>query len=227
MSNNEHKYADSINLLSVSPEKKQTIELSIPSYLNIKTQDGENENIASFYSKGGTALEINTIQDFLDCPIDYYIEIDMAGVEQVVDIIGGIEINNHIEFTYQGTHFPIGKQQLNGEDTMKYIKMLAQDPHKEIGRAKREREVITGILDKGLSFKTLAKYKDILEVVSKHMKTNLSFNELYDIQVNYKIAANNVKQIQVQTKNEEVDGKVIQVPEQNEIAKLSEMLKNN
>lgn len=48
---------------------------------------------------------INSIQEFLDVSVDYYVEINMHGLKDLVDAIGGIEITSPLTFEYNGASF--------------------------------------------------------------------------------------------------------------------------
>ena len=61
---------------------------------------------------------------------------------QRVNAVGGIEVNNPFEFTYDGKNFLKGKQELNGEDALKYSRMRYDDPNGDYGRQERQRQII-------------------------------------------------------------------------------------
>ena len=53
-------------------------------------------------------MAVKTVENFLNIPVDHYIEVNMEGFRDIVDAVGGIEVNNDMEFKY-GEHFNKGK----------------------------------------------------------------------------------------------------------------------
>ncbi|OTE88482.1 LytR family transcriptional regulator, partial [Escherichia coli] len=87
----------------------------------------------------------------LDIPIDHYVTINMQGLRDLIDAVGGIKVTNDIDFTLEGVHVPKGKITLNGKTGLAYARMRKEDPEGDIGRQKRQREVVTKILKKIMS----------------------------------------------------------------------------
>ncbi len=44
-------------------------------------------------------MAMDTVENFLDIPIDYYIQVNMEGFEDIVDAVGGVTVNNDLAFT--------------------------------------------------------------------------------------------------------------------------------
>ena len=61
------------------------------------------------YAYGGIEMTIKSIEDFLNIPIDYYAEINMQGFKDIVDALGGIEVDNKIAFELDGVTLKKGK----------------------------------------------------------------------------------------------------------------------
>jgi len=68
-------------------------KLSIPrdSYAEIPGQAPQKINGA--FAFGGAALQIKTIEQFLDIPIDHVAIVDFTGFEDLIDAVGGIEVD--------------------------------------------------------------------------------------------------------------------------------------
>lgn len=83
-------------------------------------------------------MSIATVEKLLDIPIDYYVEMNLKGLKELVDAVGGIEVNNPFNFFYEKTYFSIGKLYLNGERALKYSRMRYEDPEGDYGRQTTE-----------------------------------------------------------------------------------------
>ena len=116
--------------------------------------------------------------------IDRYVMINMQGLVQLVDAVGGIEVNNTFDFPisieenepeYTATVEP-GKHLINGDQALVYARMRYQDPEGDYGRQKRQREVIRKVVEKVLSLNSISHYQAILRAVSKNMQTNVALD---------------------------------------------------
>ncbi|WP_390628435.1 LCP family glycopolymer transferase [Bacillus litorisediminis] len=90
--------------------------LSIPRDTRVEIVGRDMEDkINHAYAYGGVAMSMATVENFLDIPIDYYIEINMEGFKEIVDAVGGVEVHNAFTFSYEGYTFEEGTIQLTGE----------------------------------------------------------------------------------------------------------------
>ena len=86
------------------------------------------------------------MENFLNVPVDHYIEVNMAGFRDIVDAVGGVDVNNDLEFTSRDQHFAKGNIHLNGETALKYTRMRYEDPRGDFGRQMRQRQVIQAVI---------------------------------------------------------------------------------
>lgn len=190
--------SDTMIVLTVNPENNSVKMLSIPR--DTRTEiigHGTTDKINHAYAFGGVEMSIDTVENFLDIPIDYYMQINMEGFKDIVDAVGGVTVNNDLDFTYDGVHFTKGPITINGEKALKYSRMRYDDPRGDFGRQLRQRQIIQAVLNEGASLSTLTNYNDIFTALGKNVKTNMTFDEMVDIQKHYKDAAKNVEQMTI------------------------------
>ncbi|NHM30006.1 LytR family transcriptional regulator [Neobacillus terrae] len=198
--------SDTIIVLTVNPNKNSVKMLSIPR--DTRTEivgKGKQDKINHAYAFGGIPMSMNTVENFLDIPIDYYMKINMEGFKDIVDAVGGITVNNDIDFTEGSYHFPKGQVTLNGDKALAFTRMRHEDPRGDFGRQLRQREIIQAIIHEGASVSSLANYNSIFNAIGKNVKTNLTFDEMVDIQKNYKAAGNNMEQISMKEQGTMID----------------------
>ncbi|MCT2346722.1 polyisoprenyl-teichoic acid--peptidoglycan teichoic acid transferase TagU [Niallia taxi] len=199
--------SDTMIVMTVNPEKKSVKMLSIPR--DTRTEivgHGTTDKINHAYAFGGVAMSMDTVENFLDIPIDYYMQINMEGFKDIVDSVGGVTVNNDLDFTYEGVHFPKGEVTLNGEKALKFSRMRYEDPRGDFGRQLRQRMIIQAVLKEGASLNSLTNFDDIFDALSKNIKTNLTFDEMVNIQKNYKQAAGNIEQFTINGTGQKIDG---------------------
>ena len=179
--------SDTMILMSVNPKTKKTVMMSLER--DILTQIDENgqtveAKLNAAYANGGSELAISTIEGLMNIHIDRYMMINMQGLVQLVDAVGGIEVNNTFDFPisieenepeYTAKVEP-GKQTINGDQALVYARMRYQDPEGDYGRQKRQREVIKKVVEKVLSLNSVSHYQAILKAISSNMQTNIALD---------------------------------------------------
>ncbi|HDR7715282.1 LytR family transcriptional regulator [Bacillus albus] len=190
--------SDSLMLFTLNPKTKSMKITSIPrdSYTEIVGK-GKKDKINHAYAFGGIDMSVKTVENFLNVPVDHYIEVNMAGFRDIVDAVGGVDVNNDLEFTSREQHFAKGNIHLNGETALKYTRMRYEDPRGDFGRQMRQRQVIQAVIKKGASVSSLASYGDVLKAIEKNVKTSLTQDQMFDIQKNYKDCMQNSEEIQI------------------------------
>ncbi|MEK4935470.1 polyisoprenyl-teichoic acid--peptidoglycan teichoic acid transferase TagU [Bacillus sp. FSL M7-1345] len=190
--------SDSLMLFTLNPKTKSMKITSIPrdSYTEIVGK-GKKDKINHAYAFGGIDMTVKTVENFLNVPVDHYIEVNMAGFKDIVDAVGGVDVNNDLDFTSRETHFAKGEIHLDGEAALKYTRMRYEDPRGDFGRQMRQRQVIQGVIKKGASVSSLASYGDVLKAIEKNVKTSLTQEQMFDIQKNYKDCMQNSEEIQI------------------------------
>jgi polyisoprenyl-teichoic acid--peptidoglycan teichoic acid transferase len=222
---NDRGRSDSIIVLTVNPNNNSVKMVSIPR--DTRTEivgKGTTDKINHAYAFGGVEMSMNTIENFLDIPIDYYVQINMEGFKDIVDSVGGVTVQNDLDFTYEGTHFPKGELKLNGEKALKYSRMRYEDPRGDFGRQQRQRQIIQAVINEGASLSSLTNYGDIFTALGTNVKTNLTFNEMVTIQSKYKEASKSIEQIQVNAQGTMIKGVSYQLISDQEKARLHQIL---
>ena len=57
------------------------------------------------YAYGGAKTALKTVQKYLNVPIDYYATINMGGLENLINAVGGLDIKPLITFSYDNQSF--------------------------------------------------------------------------------------------------------------------------
>ncbi|WP_234987247.1 LytR family transcriptional regulator [Bacillus sinesaloumensis] len=226
--NGDRGRSDSLIVLTVNPNEKSTQMVSIPR--DTRTEiigRGFDDKINHAYAFGGPEMTINTVENFLDIPIDYYVQVNMESFKDIVDTVGGVNVSNSFNFTYGGHTFKEGSISLNGEQALAFSRMRYEDPRGDFGRQERQRQIIQAVIQKGASLSSIPKAGDILDIFGENIQTNLTFDEMLDIQKNYKAATTKLEQSQISGSGTRIDGiYYFIVPEEERIA-LSNKLKQH
>ncbi|MGG1679367.1 LytR family transcriptional regulator [Neobacillus sp. NRS-1170] len=190
--------SDTIIVLAVNPNNNSVKMLSIPR--DTRTEiigKGKEDKINHAYAFGGVPMSMATVENFLDIPIDYYMKINMEGFKDLVDAVGGVNVQNDFEFDEYGFHFGKGDITLDGEQALIFSRMRYEDPRGDFGRQLRQREIIKAVINEGVSVSSLTNFSDIFATLGKNIKTNLTFDQMVDIQKNYREAGKNIQQMEI------------------------------
>ena len=184
--------SDVLIVITVNPKTDKISMVSLPRDSLVYIPDLDREaKINHSYAKGGINYTINTVEELLDIPIDYYVSTDFEGFEDIVDTLGGIDVDVPFTFKAQLTKslewktYTEGDMFLNGNEALAYVRMRKSDPQGDMGRNNRQRDVIKEIVDKGTSITSITKIDDMIEDVGNNVKSNippnsyLSFIKMY------------------------------------------------
>ena len=204
---NDSGRSDTMIVMTVNPKKESIQLLSLPR--DTRTEiigRGTTEKMNHAYAYGGVTMSINTVEAYLDMPIDYYVKMNMEGFQDIVNAVGGVTIDNDMDLVYKNYSFAKGTIELDGKEALIYSRIRKEDPRGDYGRQMRQRQVIQAVIKKGASLSTLTNYDDILEAIGKNVETNLTFNEILSIQKNYKSSLNHVEQYTLTGENQRIEG---------------------
>ncbi|WP_081835458.1 LCP family protein [Carnobacterium jeotgali] len=223
----EQGRSDTMIVMTVNPTTNKATMVSIPR--DTRTEiigHGTTDKINHAYAFGGTAMSVNTVQSMLDIPIDYYVEVNMKGLQDIVDAVGGVQVTSPLTFTYEGYNFTEGEStSLDGKTALAYSRMRYDDPNGDYGRQERQRQVIQATLEKVASLSTISNYQDILGSLENNMQTNLEFNDMVKIFNNYRSAAGNIEQVQLEAEGTTIDGIYYGIVSDQEMSRVSGLLK--
>ncbi|CAI8869426.1 MULTISPECIES: LCP family protein [Bacillus] len=176
---------DSLMFATINPKTKNVSLMSIPRDSRV-TIAGKNkkDKINAAHAYGGEKMALDTVENFLEVPVDHYVKIDFKGFKGIVDAVGGITVDVPFNFEersdidyYKLIQFKQGQQELNGEEALAYVRMRKQDPNGDYGRAARQRQVLAAVVHKLNSASTVFKIKDLAEVVGKYVKTDIPVSD--------------------------------------------------
>lgn len=188
--------SDTMIVMTVNPTLKTTKMLSIPrdTYTEIMGK-GYKDKINHAYAFGGMEMSVKTVENLLAIPIDYVAKVNMESFVDIIDIVGGITVDNTLDFYFDGEHFPVGEIDLDGEMSLKYVRMRYDDPSGDFGRQNRQKQIIHGVIKESMSLNTVWNYKSIFRTLEENVEINLAFDDLLNIRKNYGDSFSKIEQL--------------------------------
>ena len=194
---------DTIILARIDPTDKQVTLVSIHRDTLVDFgSDGGKEKINASYSIGaakqeagedtsGAAYTVQTISKFAGVPISHYAEIDFDQFCNIVDTIGGIEVNVPVDVydpEYTGADIKAGWQTLNGDNALKLCRARhAYDKYGDgdVYRAANQRMVIGAILKKVLASDP-ATITNTVNTLAGSVSTDLSIQDILSLATTFR-----------------------------------------
>jgi polyisoprenyl-teichoic acid--peptidoglycan teichoic acid transferase len=214
---------DSMMLITYDPASNTAGMLSIPrdlwveipqfGYAKINTAYylGEVNNLPG----GGPALAVQTVEQFLGVPINFYAQIDFSAFEKFIDGLGGLDIKIKTPITIDPlgpgntkTLQP-GTQTLSGAEALAYARQRHTD-HGDVDRAERQQEVIMAIRNQIFNLNMLpgliSKSPKIYSDIAAGLRTNLTLSQVVQLALAaQRIPKENIKQAVIGTDDTQLD----------------------
>ncbi len=198
---------DTLMIASFNPKTLDVILLSIPrdTYVPIACNNNQYAKINSSAAYG-TSCVISTINNFLDINIDYYVKINFKGVVDLVEAVGGVEVdveaptylankyngkvceqNSDRQFGSKLVCMEPGLQTLNGEQALAYSRCRHMYIGSDLDRVRHQQQVVEALANKVMHFSSIKEFQDILNAVSKNISTNMDTDTILS---GYNVAKN-------------------------------------
>lgn len=207
-------------IVTVNPDEQSAKLLSVPrdTYTYIPAIDDYDKlnhsySLAEVQREGfGIESTIETVEELFNIPIDYYVMLDFQAFVEVVDELGGVDVDVAFDFkqnAFDGgpkTTFKKGPAHLNGEEALAYVRMRKKDPEGDRGRNKRQREVLTSLFQSSSKISNISKIDTIVDSVGEHVQMNISPPELFQFLRRYSgMPAENMETLKLEGHDEKRD----------------------
>lgn len=182
---------DTMMIVTFNPKTLEAVMVSVPrdTFVPIACR---NNNYAKINSSAAnsTKCAIDTLENFLDIDIDYYVKINFKGIVDLVDAIGGIEVDVEKPFydKYNGkvceqnsnrlfgdnlVCMQPGLQILNGEQALAYARNRHLYAGQDLDRIRHQQQVVEAISSKALKFSSIKDFQKIITAISNNIATNM------------------------------------------------------
>ena len=207
---------DSMMLITVNPKTKTTTMMSIPRDIMMSISGAENtfpQKLNAAFPIAGVGASMLTLQNYLNVPIDFYVLVNMGGLEKLIDQVGGVKVASPLTFTYtpeadttpatykffkdqekfeyakDGKNFKTYTT-MNGDAALSFSRMRYDDPQGDYGRQLRQRLVLKALLKKSASISTLMNAK-FMASISTNVETDMTYSDIMNLAKKYMPATKN------------------------------------
>ena len=188
----DHVLTQSMIIVRFNPGSKKVTMLSIPRDLWVPLSTGGTAKIDGAYSYGGAGAAIATVENNFGIQIDAYIWIGLAGLVNVIDKIGGIDVVTAAPvfddfyphdigpgdpYQYLRVAVLAGPQHLDGTHALQYVRSRHNDLQSDFGRSARQQIVLLALRAKaaGISAEDVPA---LAAVLKGQIKTSMSLTRI-------------------------------------------------
>lgn len=175
--------SDALLVATLNNDQKTVNLLSIPRDANVYDPNRQRfDKITHAHAFGGTEATIDTVENLLEIPIDYYVKMNFNAFIEVVDAIGGVTVDvpyDHVELDEndkRSIELEKGEQHLDGRHTLALARTRKLDS--DVDRGKRQQMILNAIAKESLSLNSFVKLGDVIDAVGNNMKTNMTYSEM-------------------------------------------------
>ena len=174
-------------VITVNPVSHKILLTSIPRdyYVPIAGSSSELNDKLTHAGLEGVDVSIKTIENLLDMDINYYIKFNFTSLIQIVDALGGIDVDSPFAFTAdyeEDTHiyyeFQKGMNHLNGKQALAYVRERYGLREGDVARAKHQQQVVEAVVNKLTTTTILTKYGELLGSMEGNFTTNFDFDSI-------------------------------------------------
>lgn len=140
---------DTIMLLHVPPSGPSAL-ISLPRDTYVEIPGHGPDKLNASFAIGGPPLLVQTVEQLTGLTVDHYVQVGFGGVEHLVGAVGGVELclDYAVDEPMSGLVWPApGCAVSDGPTALAFARMRYADPEGDIGRAKRQQQLIGAITD--------------------------------------------------------------------------------
>ncbi|MEX6346699.1 MULTISPECIES: LCP family protein [Staphylococcus] len=186
----EQSRTDAMILSTFNADKEQIRMLSIPrDTISYIPEVGYYDKITHAHAYNGPTASMDSVEATLNVPVDYYVRINMEAFVDAVDELGGIEYDVPYNISEPNTNdtgkikVKKGHQKLNGDEALAVARTRHQDS--DLKRGQRQMDLIKKLFIKAQKADSFSKLDDVIEIVGKNAKQNLSYKEVKALATSY------------------------------------------
>lgn len=170
-----------VNIIMTVNPRTHNIQLTTTPrdyFVTIPGISGEKRDKLTHAGIYGVRSSMRTLELLYGIEIHDYIRINFDSLVQLVDALGGVDVNSEVEFDSGDNHFVKGINHLNGEQALTFSRVRYAFSDGDNQRGRNQMLVLTAIIDKLQSPALLKNPAGVLDVVSRSMQTSVSSSDI-------------------------------------------------
>ena len=162
-------------IMTVNRKTKKVLLTTTPRDAYVPIADGGLNQPDKLTHAGiyGVDASVHTLENLYGIDLNYYVRLNFTSFLKLIDLLGGIDIENDQEFTVGNTHYPIGNISLNSEQALTFVRERYSLNGGDNDRGKNQEKVIAAVIKKLTSTDALKNYNAILSGLQDSVQTDM------------------------------------------------------
>lgn len=165
--------------MTINPQTRQIFILDIPRdyYIPQVCQANQLDKL-THTGIFGVDCTVESMSNYLGIDMNYYVRINFSSLEQIVDALGGVDVESAYDFNAGGYHFNVGINHLNGAQALAFSRERYSFEGGDNVRIANQTRVLKAIIDKVTSPAILTNYMSFMDAISGTFQTNMNEKEI-------------------------------------------------
>lgn len=174
--------SDTIMVARIPADREAIYVMSImrDSWVDIPGYGNNKINAAMAF--GGVPLTVKTVEALIGSRIDHVAAIDFEGFKGLTDALGGVTVNNTVQFSAGGYTFEQGEITLSGSEALTFVRERKSFTDGDYQRVRNQQTYVKGLLKELISRDTLtspAKLMGAVEEISPYLQVSEDLDSGY------------------------------------------------
>ena len=170
-------------IMTVNRKTKKVLLTTTPRDAYVPIADGGLNQPDKLTHAGiyGVDASVHTLENLYGIDLNYYVRLNFTSFLKLIDLLGGIDIENDQEFTVGNTHYPIGNISLNSEQALTFVRERYSLNGGDNDRGKNQEKIIAAVIKKLTSTDALKNYNAILSGLQDSVQTDMSLETMMNL----------------------------------------------
>lgn len=235
--------ADVVMLVHLSPDRRQPVVVAFPRDLRVDIPENGSSNqsgadigkLNAALARGGPELVVDTVESLTGIGVDHYVQVDIAGFLDLVDIVDGVPVclDQPLVDRRAGAAFAAGRQLLNGTEAAAYVRARHTDPRGDVARIQRQFGFLRQTMRRTVTAGTLVnplRMKRLVDAAAGAVLTDVDFQTTTMARIAWSlrdVAPATVDMHLVPSETERIDGTSYQVIDSGRAGRLFRALRTS
>lgn len=175
-----------VNLIAtVNPKKHKILLTTTPRdyYVTIPGVSGEQRDKLTHAGIYGIDTSISTLENLYETEIPFYVRVNFTSVEEIVDVMGGVDVESELEFTTSKAAGAVvevkeGKNHFDGKEALAFVRERKNLATGDNQRGKNQQALLTGMIKQAMSPMILFRANRMIDSVTGNAETNMSEKQI-------------------------------------------------
>lgn len=172
-------------LVAINPQTKEIAMVTTPrdAYVDIPGKTTTLRDKLTHAGNYGVSYSIATLEQLYGINIDFFIRVNFTSMEAIVDLLDGIDVYSHYDFTsrFHHYHFDKGYNHMNGSQALAFARERKTVTGGDVTRGKHHLELIKGIFAKATTTSFLMNYQSLLAEIKDNFQTNMTMDQIAEL----------------------------------------------